>query len=54
MNPLLQKICSERFGKEMKIPRYSEEAGYGTALFSLLAGGYYKSLEEAQTRIRYE
>ena len=54
MNPLLQKICSERFGKEMKIPRYSEEAGYGTALFSLLAGGYYRNLEEAQTRIRYE
>ena len=54
MNPLLQKICSERFGKEMKIPRYSEEAGYGTALFSLLAGGYYRSLKEVQARIRYE
>lgn len=54
MNPLLQEVCRQRFGMEMKIPLYSEEAGYGAALFSLLASGYYERLEEAQRRIRYQ
>lgn len=46
MNPLLREICCERFGMEMKIPLYSEEAGYGAALFSLLASGRCGSVEE--------
>ena len=52
-NPLLQKICCDRFGMDMKIPVYAEEAGYGAALFSLLASGYYKELKEVQSLIRY-
>lgn len=51
-NPLLQEIFCEKFGKEMKIPLYAEEASYGSALFSLYASGYYKSLKELQQMIR--
>ncbi len=54
MNPLLQEICRQRFGMEMKVPLYSEEAGYGAALFSLLASGYYESLDAVRRLIRYE
>lgn len=54
MNPLLQKICSERFGMELKIPRYSEEAAYGSALFALLASGQCKDLEEVQALLSYQ
>lgn len=51
-NPLLQEIFCEKFGKEMKIPFYAEEASYGSALFSLYTSGYYKSLKELQQMIR--
>ena len=51
-NPLLQEIFCEKFGKEMKIPLYAEEASYGSALFSLYASGYYKSLKELQQMIK--
>ncbi len=51
-NPLLQEIFSEKFGRKMKIPLYAEEASYGSALFSLYAAGYYKSLEELRQMLR--
>ena len=51
-NPLLQEIFCEKFGKEIKVPLYAEEASYGSALFSLYASGYYKSLKELQHMIR--
>lgn len=51
-NPLLQEIFCEKFGREMKIPLYGEEASYGSALFSLYAAGYYKSLKELQQMLR--
>lgn len=38
-NELLRRICCERFGKEMIVPAYSEEAGYGAAVFSMMAAG---------------
>lgn len=34
MNPVLQKIFRDRFKMELEIPKYSEEAAYGAALFS--------------------
>ncbi len=34
MNPVLQKIFQDRFGMELEIPKFSEEAAYGAALFS--------------------
>lgn len=51
-NHLLCKICCERFGMDMKIPKHSEEAAYGAALFSLLSCGKYKKLEEIQRLIK--
>lgn len=51
-NPLLQEIFCEKFGREMKIPLYAEEASYGSALFSLYASGVYKSLKELRQMIK--
>lgn len=53
MNPLLQKICCDRFGMEMKIPKYSEEAAYGASLFALLACEIKKNLSEVQKLVKY-
>ncbi len=53
MNPALQKILEELFGCKLQIPVHTEEAAYGTALFSLAAAGCYKTLKEAQNVIRY-
>lgn len=53
MNPALQGILEEMFGCKLQIPVHTEEAAYGTALFSLVAAGLYPSLEEAQKVIRY-
>lgn len=39
MNKVLQKIFQDRFGMELEIPKYSEEAAYGAAIFS---GGTFK------------
>lgn len=38
-NELLRRICCERFGMEMTMPAHSEEAGYGAAVFSMMAAG---------------
>lgn len=35
LNPLLQEIFEEKFGMKLVIPAYSEEAAYGTAIFSM-------------------
>lgn len=53
MNPALQKILEELFSCPLRIPAHTEEAAYGTALFSLVAAGRYETLEEAQQVIRY-
>lgn len=54
MNPLFQKICCDRFEMNLKIPKYSEEAAYGSGLFALLACGKYQTLFEVQKLISYE
>lgn len=54
MNPVLQKIFEELFEMKLRIPVHTEEAAYGTALFSLVAAGKKASLREAQELIRYE
>lgn len=53
MNPALQKAFEELFGMKLQIPVHTEEASYGTALFSLVAAGEYASLEKAQQVIKY-
>ncbi len=52
-NKALQKIASEVFGAEIKIPRYEEEAAYGAALTSLVAVGEAETIDEAQKLIIY-
>ena len=52
-NKALQKIASEVFGAEIKIPRYEEEAAYGAALTSLVAVGEADTIDDAQKLIIY-
>ncbi len=52
-NKALQKVASEVFGAEIKIPRYEEEAAYGAALTSLVATGEAATIDEAQKLIIY-
>ena len=52
-NPALQRVVSEIFGAEIKIPEYSEEASYGAALAALTAAGKFSTLQDAQKLIKY-
>lgn len=52
-NKALQKVASEVFGAEIKIPRYEEEAAYGAALASLVAVAEAATIDEAQKLIIY-
>lgn len=52
-NPALQRVVSEVFSAEIKIPRYEEEAAYGAALTSLVAIGEAENIDEAQKLIIY-
>ena len=54
MNPALQEAFEKLFGCALQIPVHTEEAAYGTALFSLVAAGKRQSLAEAQRVIRYQ
>lgn len=53
-NPLLQELAEELFGMKLMIPVCKEEAAYGAALYSLVAAGVEKSLQDVQKKIRYE
>jgi len=53
-NAVLQRLLSRKFGMPLKIPLYKEEAAYGAALFAGLGTGLYKSIEHAQSMIRYQ
>lgn len=52
-NAALQRVVSEVFSSEIKIPQHVEEASYGVALASLTAIGKFESLSEAQKLINY-
>ncbi len=52
-NAALQKVVSEMFSAEIKIPLYEEEAAYGAALTSLVAIGKAENIDEAQKLIKY-
>ena len=52
-SPVLQRIFEKRFGLPLRIPRHSEEAAYGAALFAMAGAGFYKNLAEAQKVIQY-
>ena len=52
-NHALQKLFSQSFGVEMKIPSHNEEAAFGTALFALTATNFYNTIYDAQKIIKY-
>jgi sedoheptulokinase len=51
---ILQQMFSEKFGMKVKIPAHNEEAAYGAALSAMVGIGLCKSIEKAQSIIRYE
>ena len=53
-NVALQRIVSETFGMELKIPKHKEEAAYGSAIFSLTSAGIYDTIQSALQLIQYE
>lgn len=53
-NTLLRELAEEMFGMKLMIPVCKEEAAYGAALYSLVAAGIEKSLQDVQKKIRYE
>ena len=53
-NPALQKSVQDVFGTSLRIPKHTEEAAYGAALFALVASGYCKSAADAQKLIQFE
>jgi sedoheptulokinase len=53
-NPLLRKILSDTFKKEVLIPKYEEEASIGAALLAASIIDRRKSLPEIQNLIRYD
>ena len=53
-NQLMRELAEEMYGMKMQIPVCKEEAAYGAALYSMAAAGLVESLEQAQSRIKYE
>ena len=53
-NKTLQRIVSDIFGMEMKIPKHKEEAAYGSAIFSLTSAGICDTIQSALQLIQYE
>ncbi len=53
-NKTLQRIVSDYFGMELKIPAHKEEAAYGSAIFSLTSARIYDTIQSALQLIRYE
>ncbi len=53
-NKTLQRIVSEAFGMELKIPLHKEEAAYGSAIFSLTSAKIYDTIQSALQLIQYE
>lgn len=53
-NAALRRIVSDKFGCEIKIPFYEEEAAYGAALSATVAGGISSDIDAACSKIRYK
>lgn len=52
-NALMRELAEELFGMKIRIPKYTEEAACGAALYSLLPTGICGSLAEVQKLIQY-
>lgn len=53
-NKTLQRIVSEYFGMDIKIPKHKEEAAYGSAIFSLTSAGICDTIQSAIQLIQYK
>lgn len=53
-NAHLRRIVAEKFGCEIKIPFYEEEAACGAAFSALVAGGYCADIGVACSKIKYK
>ncbi len=53
-NAALRRIVSRKFGCEIKIPFYEEEAAYGATLSACVAGGICSDIDAACAKIRYK
>lgn len=53
-NAALRRIVSEKFGCEIKIPLYEEEAAYGAALSACVASGICSDIDSACSKIKYK
>ena len=52
-NKALVRVAEQVFGDKVKIPRYTEEAACGAALFALVASGKCQKASDAQGLIKY-
>ena len=50
--PALRRICAEMFGGELLMPRHTEEAAYGAALYAAVSAGLI-TREDSRTLIKY-
>lgn len=53
-NAALRRIVSDKFGCDIKIPFYEEEAAYGAALSATVAGGISSDIDSACSKISYK
>ncbi len=53
-NGALRRIVSAKFGCEIKIPFYEEEAAYGAALSATVASGISPDIDTACSKIKYK
>ena len=53
-NAALRRIVSEKFGCDIKIPFYEEEAAYGAALSATVAAGISSDIADACSKIKYK
>ncbi|MCL2059423.1 MAG: FGGY family carbohydrate kinase [Oscillospiraceae bacterium] len=53
-NAYLRRTLTKRFGMPMLVPKNTEEAAVGCALYALTACGHYADLTDAQSAIQYE
>ena len=52
-NKALTEIAGKKFGGEVKIPRHTEEASFGAAMFGMMAAGICKTAADVQKFIQY-
>ncbi|MDD3093931.1 MAG: FGGY-family carbohydrate kinase, partial [Clostridia bacterium] len=52
--PPLRRILEKKFNMPLYMPKNSEEAAFGAALYACVAIGIYNNLEDAQQIIQFE